>query len=537
MAGAGGHFGQGQGRGGGGGSEGRGGGGSWRGAPPPGLERGSNKQHNRKSNHAAHQKQGATGGGGANQNSGSSNIPVDGMTSRLRFMAMVLVGHKVQVQVKSGVIYEGILHTMKSDTAKDFDVVLLMAEKKAQTTPTATGEKQDNAKAMSEVVERPVPKLVIHSQDVVQMTAKSVRTDAAAVGVVSHGSREEDAGGFGTDASISRGKATGYGRQLQKWTPDEEDMSISGNGGPQGGPVVGGAAAAAAAATAGVSFAYQGDGAKNWDQFAAFERMTGAKTTYKEETYTTALNKNDPRMKALEAQAERIAREIEGQSSSNVHVAEERGHYIDDSGMDEEDKYSGVIRSSNPPSTMAKDGEKKTFSSHAVPTAGGKKAGAAGGAEGEKDSKKKDQASAGASASTKPKSTGLNPNAKPFSFNANAKEFVPGRKSAAAAGGGGFAQRPSFGGQGGGYGQQQQMMGSYGMPQMNNPGMVNPNMQTPGFVSPMYRPNQYGGGSPMMYNQNNQMYGGGQQQGMQYMQGGVPMVMPGYQQQQQRRDQ
>ncbi len=42
--------------------------------------------------------------------------------------------------------------------------------------------------------------------------------------------------------------------------------------------------------------------------------------------------------------ANRLAAEIEGQSSDNVHVREERGQHVDDSGMDEEDRFSGVVR-------------------------------------------------------------------------------------------------------------------------------------------------------------------------------------------------
>jgi LsmAD domain len=43
------------------------------------------------------------------------------------------------------------------------------------------------------------------------------------------------------------------------------------------------------------------------------------------------------------AHADRVAAELEGLHSDNVHEREERG-LVDDSGMDEEDKYSGVVR-------------------------------------------------------------------------------------------------------------------------------------------------------------------------------------------------
>jgi len=352
-------------------------------------------------------------------------------------MTLALVGQKVQVHLKDGVVYEGILHTMKCDTAKDFDVVLLMAEK-IKEGPNAT---------LSEMVERPEPKVLLRADQVVQVTAKAVKTDAASVGVLSAGAKEhEDAGGFGTDSSISRGKATGYGRQLEKWTPSEEDMSISGNG-DQGGQGGGGPQ------TAGVSFAYKGDGAKDWDQFAAFERMTGARTTYTEEQYTTQLNKNDPRMKALEAQAERIAREIEGQTSSNVHVAEERGHYIDDSGMDEEDKYSGVIRGGTSKPPQVKQQEPK-----------------------QQQQQKPPAAPTPASTTT----SKLKAPAAEKGLNVNAKEFVPGRRSAGASAGAAA-------------------------------GAVAQGAGPSGFVSPMYRPQMMGSYMPQMMQGNQyQMYAAGQ---------------------------
>ena len=495
---------------------------SWRNAPPPGLERGNaptaggggrqqpwgsrggrNKAYNNSHGGSGGQK-GAGGQGGssagANASASASAInngaggpaqhqEVDGTSAvaRLRFVHEVLVGHKVRVQVKDGLTYEGILHTIGTTSSKDYDVVLLMAE-------TVRDESKDgDADADNEIVQRPQAKLVVHSNDVIQITAKSVRTDAASVGPVNQAvGSETDAGGFGTDASISRGKATGYGRQLERWTaPPESEGAIETAAGGAGHPPpsVSGAGGGLPPVTVAAGAASDG---KDWDQFAAFERMTGAKSTYTEEQYTTALNKNDPRMKALEAQAERIAREIEGQTSTNSHVAEERGHYIDDSGMDEEDKYSGVLRApvkaqpaARDKSTKAKDQDKKTAGAQA--------------------------ASADAKLAN-PKSSGLNLNAKPFSFNANAKEFVPGARKPAAAAVSSAAGRGPGGFVGAG------MMGTY-VPQ------TMPGMQQAGFMMPGgYRPNPY---APA------QGYIGPQ---------GVPVVLPvtgnpNFQQQQQQQQQ
>lgn len=81
------------------------------------------------------------------------------------------------------------------------------------------------------------------------------------------------------------------------------------------------------------------DGGQSWDQFEVNSRLYGVQSDYDESFYTTTIDKTNPRYKQLEAEAERIAREIEGSSVMNAHVAEERGlKPVDDSGLDEEMK-------------------------------------------------------------------------------------------------------------------------------------------------------------------------------------------------------
>lgn len=82
-----------------------------------------------------------------------------------------------------------------------------------------------------------------------------------------------------------------------------------------------------------------------WDQFETNERLFGATSSYDENIYTTRIDRSDPSYKQREAEAARIAREIESTNVDNIHVREERGLApVDDSGLDEEDKYSGVRR-------------------------------------------------------------------------------------------------------------------------------------------------------------------------------------------------
>jgi len=80
-----------------------------------------------------------------------------------------------------------------------------------------------------------------------------------------------------------------------------------------------------------------------WDQFTANEQLFGVKVNFDENVYTTKLDRNAPDFKERERKAMRIASEIMGTQVNNPHIAEERG-IVDDSGIDEEDKYGAVVR-------------------------------------------------------------------------------------------------------------------------------------------------------------------------------------------------
>lgn len=113
--------------------------------------------------------------------------------------------------------------------------------------------------------------------------------------------------GFRTDADIS-GKQSMRERNLQRWeAPSTKgvDMSLELSGG-------------------------------EWDQFKANEERFGVKSDYDETLYTTKIDKKNPLYAMREREAERIAREIEGDVSTNAHMREERG--LKDDGLDEEEK-------------------------------------------------------------------------------------------------------------------------------------------------------------------------------------------------------
>ncbi len=116
---------------------------------------------------------------------------------------------------------------------------------------------------------------------------------------------------FLTDADIS-GNLALRERELQRWEPTSDstvDLSLNGARG-------------------------------TWDQFETNERLYGLKTNYDENIYTTSIDRSHPSYKERAAAADRLVREIEGSTTTNLHVAEERGFLRDDSGIDEEDRFA-----------------------------------------------------------------------------------------------------------------------------------------------------------------------------------------------------
>ncbi|TQD92863.1 hypothetical protein C1H46_021533 [Malus baccata] len=79
-----------------------------------------------------------------------------------------------------------------------------------------------------------------------------------------------------------------------------------------------------------------------WDQFETNETLFGVKSTFDADLYTTKLAKG-PQTKELEREALRIAREIEGEDTPDLHMAEERGIHLHVD-IDEETRFSSVYR-------------------------------------------------------------------------------------------------------------------------------------------------------------------------------------------------
>lgn len=62
---------------------------------------------------------------------------------------------------------------------------------------------------------------------------------------------------------------------------------------------------------------------RSWDQFKVNETLFGVKSTFNEDLYTTKLDRG-PQMRELEREALRIAIEIEGEDTQDLHLAEVR---------------------------------------------------------------------------------------------------------------------------------------------------------------------------------------------------------------------
>jgi len=132
---------------------------------------------------------------------------------------------------------------------------------------------------------------------------------------------------FRTDADISGKGKGGRERPLQAWQPGADGASAPpGQFGDD------------------VTFGTVTAGNNSWDQFAVNEKLFGVKTNFDEDVYTTKLDRSAADFKERERKAQKIANEISGGATNNPHIAEERNLNVDDSGVNEEDKYGAVIR-------------------------------------------------------------------------------------------------------------------------------------------------------------------------------------------------
>ncbi|OVA08908.1 LsmAD domain [Macleaya cordata] len=230
---------------------------------------------------------------------------------RLVYLATCLIGHQVEVQVKNGSIFSGIFHATNAE--KDFGIILKMARL------TKDGSFRGQNAVSDSVNKAPSKTLIIPAKELVQVMAKDVPLTG---NDLTKGLQHERRQDIMIDSYISKSHLVEVERVLERWTPDENDSQC-----PE----------------------YENifDGTWNrlkWDQFETNEALFGVKSTFDEELYTTKLIRG-PQMRELEREALRIAREIEGEDTLDLHLAEERGlHFLEDFNIDEETRFSSVFR-------------------------------------------------------------------------------------------------------------------------------------------------------------------------------------------------
>ncbi|RYQ88911.1 hypothetical protein Ahy_B09g095822 isoform C [Arachis hypogaea] len=228
---------------------------------------------------------------------------------RLVYVTSSLLGHHVEVQVKNGSIYSGIFHA--TNTEKDFGIILKVAR-------LIKDSSLQGQRSSVEIVSKATTKtLIIPSKELVQVIAKDVAVTRDGQPSESHYAMHQD---IMVDSVISQSRHVEMGRELQRWVPDDDDPQC-----PE------------------LENIFDGPWNRGWDQFETNKTLFGVNSTFNEDLYTTKLEKG-PQMKELEQKASRIAKEIEGEDTHDLHLAEERGRYHDDFDSDEETRFSSVYR-------------------------------------------------------------------------------------------------------------------------------------------------------------------------------------------------
>lgn len=254
---------------------------------------------------------------------------------RLIYMTTCLIGHPVEVQVKNGSTYSGIFHATNAE--REFGIVLKMA----RLTKDCSFKVQ---KFASDSVGKGLSKtMIIPAKELVQVIAKDVAvTGNELINDVQHEKRRD----IMIDSYISQSKFVEVERELGRWAPDEDDPQC-----PE------------------LENIFDGTWNRHWDQFETNAALFGVKSTFDEELYTTKLERG-PQMKELEREALRIAKEIEGEGTLDLHSAEERGPgFNEDFDIDEETRFSSVFRGIN--DNGYEENEDTLLDSHNTETFGG----------------------------------------------------------------------------------------------------------------------------------------------------------------------
>ncbi|KAK9060523.1 hypothetical protein SSX86_021227 [Deinandra increscens subsp. villosa] len=229
---------------------------------------------------------------------------------RLVYTTTCLIGHQVDVQVIDGSVFTGIFHATNAE--KDFGIILKMARL------TKDGSSFGQKNNLDAFKKPPSKMLIIPAKELVQIVAKSVSlTSDVLMNELQHDQLHD----IMIDSNISQFRHADLERELKPWVPDDDNPEC-----PE------------------LDNTFDHHWHRGWDQFEANATLFGVKSTFDEELYTTKLDRG-PQTRELEKEALRLAREIEGEDTQDLHLAEERGiHFHDKFDLDEETKYSSVSR-------------------------------------------------------------------------------------------------------------------------------------------------------------------------------------------------
>ncbi|XP_034696867.1 polyadenylate-binding protein-interacting protein 4 isoform X1 [Vitis riparia] len=252
---------------------------------------------------------------------------------RLVYLTTCFIGLPVEVQVKNGSIISGIFHATNAD--KDFGIVLKMARL------TKDGPVRGQKAISDSVSKAPSKILIIPAKELVQVIAKDVSVTRDGF---SNELQQDKLQDIMLDSIISQSRHIEMERELERWVPDEDIPQC-----PE------------------LEKTFDGPWKRGWDQFEINKKLFGVNSTFDEEIYTTKLDRG-PQTRELEKEALRLAREIEGEETHDLHLAEERGlHLHANFDIDEEARFSSVLRRVD----IGEDNEDGMLDSHNDETFGG----------------------------------------------------------------------------------------------------------------------------------------------------------------------
>lgn len=238
---------------------------------------------------------------------------------KLLFLAAKSIGKPCVITVATGARYLGSL--LAVDLAQNAPASIVINKPTLLSGALITEKTNIDAKSPDRLVvegknliDFEVTTSLSETEEPVAKQSSPPKSDSAATPAAP--AKQELTSSFKTDTDISATKPPIRERELQRWVPDDDLKMVL----------------------------LEDSGKGHWDQFKVNEEKFGVGSTYDESLYTTKINTSGADYKKRLKEATIIAKEIESQSSTDRHILEERGIQVDDSGVDEEDKYSGVDR-------------------------------------------------------------------------------------------------------------------------------------------------------------------------------------------------